>query len=131
MNPAKSSNRLFPTYTGRLVDLTNLSPDDIDIRDIAHALANANRWMGHSRFPFSVAQHSVMVSMLCPLNRLWGLLHDASEAYCSDLARPIKYTQDLLGYRSLESRIMRAVCTRFGLESDEPEAVRLADLRVL
>jgi 5'-deoxynucleotidase YfbR-like HD superfamily hydrolase len=74
----------------------------------------------------SVAEHSVRVSLACdPDDALWGLLHDASEAYLVDVPRPIK--PHLTQYRSIETGVMRAICTRFGLSEAMPESVKRAD----
>jgi hypothetical protein len=54
-------------------------------------------------------------------------LHDASEAYCSDLCRPLKYANGLEGYRRYEKLAMNAVCIKFGLPFDEPADVKEAD----
>ena len=88
------------TYTGKEFYPLDPNPADIDIKDIAHALSNCCRFAGHIKSFYSVAQHSVIVSELCePENALAGLLHDASEAYLSDIARPVKYTEQMEGYR--------------------------------
>lgn len=109
---------------------------DIQITDIAHALANQCRFSGHTRFRYSVAEHCVRVSELIewwghlPTVQLWGLLHDASEAYLIDLPSPIKKAADSeigAAYRKIEARLMVAICRRFSLPEQEPLAVRQAD----
>lgn len=122
----------FVTFTGRRVHPTDLAPSDIAIEDIAHALAYQCRCAGHVRAYYSVAQHSVLVSQhLPPSLALAGLLHDAAEAYCQDLIRPLKYLPALFGYRRLEKRIERAVAARFGLSYPWPPAIKEADNRLL
>lgn len=103
------------TYTGRKFWPLNPSPYDIDIVDIAHALSNICRFTGHvSRF-ISVAQHSVMVSDLCLNHQLFGLLHDASEAYLCDIASPIKHDPVFAPYRKAETKLQRMIIEKFGL----------------
>ena len=103
-------------------------PEDVRIEDIAHALSQLCRFAGHTRSFYSVAQHSVLVSLLCdPPDALWGLLHDASEAYLCDLARPVKHTPHLDGYRLLEAHVQAVVARRFGLPAEMPASVKAAD----
>ena len=104
-------------------------PEEINVIDIAHSLANQCRYAGHCREFYSVAQHSVIVSRIVPLEfQLWGLLHDAAEAYLVDLPRPLKRFSAIGdAYRVVERRLMLAVCERFGLENDEPWCVHVAD----
>jgi hypothetical protein len=92
------------TYTGRFIDLLNPQPSDIVLDDIAVPLSRAPRFAGHTRGtdPYTVAQHSVLVwRLLMRLEKqltptayrqvLWlGLLHDAPEAYLTDLPTPLK-----------------------------------------
>lgn len=99
------------------------------ISDIAHALANIGRYVGHTDVFYSVAQHSVAVSRLSPSYPLWGLLHDASEAYIGDLSSPLKAL--LPEYKRLEKRVMAQICETFGLASVEPPEVKQADLTML
>lgn len=115
-------------YTGRRVWPLDLRPDDIDIRDIAHALACLNRYTGHTIQPINIAQHSCIVAALVPAeHRLWALLHDAAEAYLNDVARPLKQMPEFSFYREAESRAMRTICERFGLPPDMPAEVKAAD----
>lgn len=115
------------TYTGLAFYPADPRPEDVDIRDIAHALSNACRWGGHcSRF-FSVAEHSVNVSMLVePEHALQALLHDATEAYVVDVPRPLK---KMLGdvYATLEKRVWDAICARYGMPCELHESVKKAD----
>ena len=119
---------IIQTYTGRAIDILNPSPADIHIEDIAWALSNMCRFNGHVSSFYSVAQHSVLVSRHCePRDALWGELHDASEAYIADIARPFKHTEVMKGYREVEARLMRVICDRFGLPHEQPESVTRAD----
>src|ERR1700743_1033596 len=79
------------TVSGRWIN--PLAPDvaQIDIGDIAQALANTCRFGGHSRRFYSVAQHSTIVSDVCaergasPAETLVAPLHGAAEASLVDL----------------------------------------------
>jgi len=117
------------TITGGRFFPLDPQPDDVRIADIAHALAHLCRFAGHTREFYSVAQHSVLVSEICgngPVG-LWGLLHDASEAYLCDLTRPVKKSFELQGYRLIEANVMATICQRFNLPLEMPTAVKEAD----
>ena len=115
-----ASGRRFYTFDPR--------EDEIDIETIAHALSHLCRYTGHTSEFYSVGEHSVRVSLACdPADALWGLLHDASEAFTGDLARPIKRMPEMAAFRAAEDRIMAAVCRRFGLPPEMPASVRRAD----
>jgi hypothetical protein len=115
------------TVSGRVISILHPYPDDIEIGDIAHALSNICRFGGHTTSFFSVAQHSIIVSHLLPPKLgLWGLLHDASEAYLTDIPRPLKI--HLNGrYAELEKLFMDVICEKFGLPTEEPPEVNEAD----
>lgn len=118
------------TATGRAFWPVDPRPDEVEIEDIAHALANMCRFAGHCREFYSVAQHSVLVARaLPPAARLWGLLHDASEAYIVDVPRPLK--PYLPGYREAEDNVMEAIVERFGLTPAMPEEVKRIDNAIL
>lgn len=118
------------TYTGLWFNASCLAPESIDIRDIAHALALTNRFAGHTRLPYSVAQHSYLASKLAPEGlELQALMHDAHEAYVLDMPSPWKSL--LPDYRMLEDHVARAVRARFGLTRDLDPRVKTVDLRLL
>jgi len=103
-------------------------PSEIHVDVIAHALANLCRFTGHTRRFYSVAQHSVLVSLACdPADALHGLLHDASEAYLCDIARPIKHSPAMAGYREAERRLEAVIAEAFGLATTMPASVKRAD----
>lgn len=106
--------------------------------DIATALSRLARFNGHTTEFYSVAQHSVLVS-LCVKDlggtleeQLWGLLHDAAEAYLGDLSSPLKHLPCMSGFRELEDRVMGQIVERFRLfPSAQPEVVSKADRMML
>lgn len=120
------------TYTSKQFWPLDPRPEDVCIEDIAHALAMKCRYNGHcSRF-YSVAQHSVLVSLAEPiplLERKEALLHDAAEAYLPDVPRPIKPL--LTGFAEIEENIDRAIAERFGLTYPWPDQVHRVDGQIL
>lgn len=124
------------TYTGQYVNLRDPDPATINIVDIAHALSQINRFGGHTRRFYSVAQHCILASQLAPLEyRLHVLLHDAAEAYLGDMVQPLKIMTANREYRDLEGMMQARIFQRFGLgllQSDECRAcIREADLIML
>lgn len=129
MIPAKT----IYTYTGVQFPLYG-GTGSVDIMDIAHALSMQCRFTGHLSAFYSVAQHSVWVSLMVSLDggsraeAACGLLHDATEAYLADVARPFK--AEIEGYAKLEAMLQSRIMHRFGLEQyadSEPEIVKKWD----
>jgi hypothetical protein len=126
------SDTWIQTFSGVKVFPLHPRIEDIKIEDIAHALSLQCRFADHVREFYSVADHCLHVAAIVPhQDALWGLLHDASEAYLVDFPRPVK--RHLLGkaYREAEARLMAAICERFGLPVDQPDSVTEADHRIL
>lgn len=122
------------TYSGVLILPLDPKPEHIEVLDIAHALANGCRFTGHTRKHYSIAQHSVLVSEVVPEeDALCGLFHDASEAYLSDIAGPVKRVHGAFGdfYKEAEDRLMAAISERFGFPFPMSGSVKEADLMVL
>lgn len=117
------------TYTGRQFWPLDPRISEVFIQDIAHSLSLQCRYAGHCRRFYSVAEHSVLLaSHVSPPNRLWALLHDASEAYLVDVPRPIKPA--LTGYKLIEENVMGVIADRFGLPGSMPAEVKDADMRI-
>ncbi len=111
---------------GHNIDLANPQPEQIDIVDIAHHMSQINRYNGACPFPYSVAQHSILVASILPDElKLWGLLHDAAEAYTGDKIRPAKILCP--DDKTLEDKVQRVICEKFGLPWPEPAEVKEAD----
>lgn len=116
------------TYSGVRFRPLSSNPADILIEDIAHSLANQCRFAGHVRVFYSVAEHSVRVSRLCrPEDALWGLLHDASEAFICDVPAPLKELPEFEAYRAAERDLQQLIATRFGLPAEQPTSVTEVD----
>lgn len=119
------------TFLG--VKFDPLHPDirDINIIDIAHGLSQLCRFNGQTKTFYSVAQHSVIVaSHVRPEHRKHALLHDASEAYLTDLPTPLKRLPEFKPYRDAEAYLQRLIYTAFGLDPIEPEEIAIVDKRV-
>ena len=119
----------FRTHSGKHVHTLSPAPSEIDINDIARALSHICRFLGHTEVFYCVAQHSVLVSQLVPrADALWGLLHDAAEAYLCDLPRPVKREPRMEIYRVAEDSLLACIALKFGMAPEMPETVKLADL---
>jgi len=133
--PPRDASSWIQTFTGRQFWPLNPSMFDIDILDIAHALSLVNRYTGHTRFPYSVAQHSVLMHdalVSAGYGRdicLWALLHDATEAYLCDVARPVK--RHLPDYVAYEDRLMKCIADLYGLSWPMPDIIKQMDLVML
>lgn len=112
--------------------------EDIRVWDIAHHLSAINRFTGATRFPYSVAQHSVLCSRWMfsqdhdATRALYGLMHDASEYILSDVPSPLKHLESFAAYLAAESLLQQMIYEVIGLEpNSEPSDLKVIDRRML
>lgn len=111
----KEQQIMTRTASGKLLNLNDIQEDDIEIQDIAHALARQCRFGGHVNNVeiYSVAEHLVLCSDLMKKLVQYedfdfelgidtadnldfyravmsALLHDAAECYLTDVITPVK-----------------------------------------
>ena len=117
-----------------------MAPDAaaIDICDIAHALSLLCRANGHFPHFYSVGQHSVLCMREAEARgyskrvQLGCLLHDASEAYLSDVTRPIK--PSLPAYLEAEAHLQGLIFDKWiipALTEEEQRQIREIDDAIL
>jgi len=93
---------------------------DVRWNEVAHSLASQVRYGGHMPEHFSIAEHCCRVHDYIEARGfntetcLVALIHDATEAYCSDLQRPIK--RRLPAYKQIENRIEHYILDAAGLD---------------
>lgn len=125
----QTTDGYFNTVSGKKISIHDPHPDQIDIEDIAHALAHLCRFGGHTPYFYSVAQHSIMVMKIAELSPLEGgqggdqgggylltcLMHDAAEAYVHDIIKPLKH---ILGetYENIEARFEMAIAEKLNID---------------
>jgi len=147
---AAKPRALALTASGRMVDLLDLQPEDIEWPAIARQLARIPRFLGATREPYSVSQHSVHVSQRATevsfrskdwtsTVGLYALLHDAAEAFYGDITRPCRNALEAIATRecmdagagdavvialsALDQRIAEAIYRRAGLRGKMLHAI--------
>ena len=111
---------IMNTFTGLQFDPLSMTVRDVSLKDIAHSLSFLCRGGGQTLFFYSVAQHSLNCATEKHMHEdglngsiLACLLHDASEAYISDIIRPVKV--HLANYLEIEEMIMNVIWKKFNL----------------
>ncbi len=146
----KSTPNWIQTWQGKRFRPLEPRIEDISWMDIGHALSQICRYTGHCKDFYSVAEHSVLVSrraeelankhptcdgiwkeyhaLTCAR---WGLLHDASEAYLTDIAKPLKQQDAFAEYRVAEGVLQDMIMEWARLDVREPDEVTKADAELL
>ena len=119
-------------HSGILFDVFNPNIEDIKIIDGAHGLSNICRYGGHSPEFYSVAQHSVLCSLIegTPQEQLECLCHDLTEGMgLVDLPTPIK--RHIPDYMAIEENLHKVICERFKLTYPLTERTHKVDRQLL
>jgi len=118
---------------GEWFDFANPDPRQLSIDVIANSLSKVCRFGGHCNRFYSVAEHMVLCFAVARRKIILGeetycgttvrshaealhalLLHDAVEAICQDIVRPLKTM--LRAYQNLEERLQHVVAARFNVD---------------
>lgn len=128
----KKENSWMVTHTGKQFFPYDPTVDQIDAVDIAHSLSLNVRFNGHCKWLYTVAQHSINCAKVAEALgydvelQLHLLLHDASEAYISDLPRPFKVYLDF--YKEIEDKVQETILKKFGLNTPDEHQYRVIKL---
>lgn len=137
------SHSYIRTSTGRVVAIDDpvwcLRNGQVCIEDIAHALAYTNRFGGHARDAYTVAQHCVRAYHLADHgDKFWALMHDAPEAYMGDLVSPLKRLASIRpAWVALEHEWDKVIRSLFSVRAPQgdligqEERVKWIDLQLL
>lgn len=129
-----SEKLLLVTQSGETYDPMTGFMSKIVEDDIVYALSNLCRFAGHTKKFYSVAEHSLLVSLIAhekwPMDRAtqWAALwHDATEAYVGDLISPIK--QLFPEFKQLEEQVAQRIREELKIENTHEinEKVKEAD----
>lgn len=115
------------TASGLYISYVDPKPEQITVEDIAHGLSFTCRFSGQCLKYYSVAEHSIRVAEIVPEEfKLIALLHDAAEAYMTDMPRPLKRL--LPEYTAIEHAVLSVIMEKFGVPILKlPNCVKEAD----
>ena len=105
------------TCSHKMFDPLRPDPQLIDISDIAHSLSMLCRANGHFKSFYSVCRHSINCAKEAQARgysrrvQLGCLLHDGSEAYLSDVTRPVK--EELPRYKQIEEPLQEIIWNKW------------------
>lgn len=119
-------NDWIETVSGAKFELAN---PVFETEVIAHALGMCVRYNGHVKEFYSVAEHCVLVALL--MERYYGgdpfegLMHDALEAYLTDVPSPIK--RFLPDYKELDDHLDAKLRAHYELPAKKSQECKYAD----
>lgn len=128
-------NKIITASAGYF-DYADPKPENINIEDIALALSHACRFAGMCEQYYSVAEHSILCMLLAekmyPDNEelaFAALMHDASEAFITDIPKPLKLLCP--GYGEVEKQVEAVIAEKYQIETRWHEQVKEIDLMML
>lgn len=125
-------------------NLKRVNAKEIKLADIAHALSYTCRYNGHCHAFYSVAEHSLHMAEYILRKHIGddkkptelaykladqALLHDAAEAYCGDMTRPLK--QLFPEYDEYEKKVAATILRKYMKTSKLDPRVKEADARIM
>lgn len=120
------------TASGIKFNFSNPTPEMVELKDIAHHLAQKPRFSGACRYFHSLAMHSLIVAAAVdeiyrdPHLVIHALLHDCSEYILPDIPSPMK--PRIPWWHSAEDKIEAAVAEKFGLDAKLFHDPRIKDI---
>lgn len=129
---------MLVTYTGKIFDYENITPDSICLDDIIHAICKLNRFVGHSSRPYTVGEHTYYCWLMAEKlgldtkQKLQVLMHDFTEAYVGDCPSPLKKL--LKEFKTIEEKVEHAIWEHFGMPlptEEEHKLIKRIDLTML
>jgi len=121
------------TFTNQFLNITEPDFTMIYLADIAVGLSRAMRFGGHTKKPYSVAEHSIWcmqeAEILYPDDTELPfkiLLHDAHEAYLCDVPSPVK--QYIHAYGLIADKLQAAIHARFKMFINDRDKQRIAEI---
>jgi len=129
-------NNTIRLLSGKYLNLADPRPEDFETQDVSGALSKICRFGGQVEKFYSVAEHCVLCSEQAERDGLSAdvqlacLLHDAAEAFCGDIVKPLKIM--LRGYDEVEAAVERAVAEKYQVDfASTVEAVKEIDHAML
>lgn len=106
-------------------------PEEVHHIDIARGLGQECRFGGQTPYFYSVAWHSVALSYVVPeYLQKWALMHDAAEAYLSDVPRIIKKLPPFQFIKDAEADLLVVIAEHFEMYPVEPPELKPYDIEM-
>jgi hypothetical protein len=123
-------NPYIITRHGHKVHFLKPRPEEIDIRDICHALSRIVRFNSHTVYPYHVAQHVCLCADAAPDDcKREAFAHDWAESFVGDCPSPLKVL--IPQFSTIEERLEKVIAHKFHFRYPYPSAVKEVDMRLL